>query len=67
MGEVGIEGDRIIEDFPVRKIIDSKETHLIEEMDLINHRDEALCLAEDLHQEVLIKPVWIQEKYCPYF
>ena len=65
MGEVGIEGDRIIEGFPVRKITDSKETHLIEEMDLINHRDEVLCLTEDPQQEVLIKPGWIQEKYCP--
>ena len=66
MGEEGIEGERVIEDFPVRKITDSKETHLIEEMDLINHRDEALCLTEDPHQEVLIKPVLIQERYCPY-
>lgn len=61
-GEVEIEGDKIMEDFPVRNITGSKETHPIEEMGLINHRDEELCLTEDHRQEVLINPVWIQER-----
>lgn len=67
MGEEGIEGDRIMEDFPVRNITDSKEIHLIEEMALINHKDEELYLTEDHQQEICINPVWIQERYTPCF
>ena len=62
MGEVEIEEDRIMEDIPVRNIGDNKETPLIGEMGLINHRDEELWLTEDLLQEDPIKPVWIQKR-----
>jgi len=57
MGEVEIEEVRIMEDIPARNIGDSKETSLIGEMGLINHRDEELWLTEDPPQEEPFKPV----------
>lgn len=62
MGEVEIEEDRIVEDIPVRKTGDSKETPLIGEMGLINHRDEELWLTEGLLLEDPTKPIWIQKR-----
>jgi len=62
MGEVEIEEVSLMEDIPVKNIGDSKETPLIGEMGLINHRDEELWLTEDLLQEDPIKPVWIQRR-----
>lgn len=56
-----------MEDFPIRNITDNKEMPLIGEMGSINHRDEELCLTEGPQQEVLIKPVLILKRYCPYF
>ena len=67
MGEVEIEEVRIMEDIPVRNIGDNKETPLIGEMGLINHRDEELWLTEDPLQEDPIKPVWIQERSFPCY
>ena len=62
MGEVEIDEDRIVEDIPVRKTGDSKETPLIGEMGLINHRDEELWLIEGLLLEDPTKPIWIQKR-----
>ena len=67
MGEVEIGENRIMEDIPFRNIGDNEETPLIEEMGLINHRDEELWLTEDPLQEDPIQPVWIPKRSLSCF
>ena len=52
-----------MEDFSAKKITDNKGIPLKEGMGTINHRDAGLHLIEDHLQEVLFRPMWIQERY----